>query len=56
MPQRMLKFTSVDTAMPEKRDAVGRREDFDEIFGRYSDSGAEVNLSIRCGIGRNHPS
>ena len=52
MPQRMLKFTSVDTAMPEKRDAEGRRGDFDEIYGRYSDLGAEDQASrcSQCGI------
>ncbi len=52
MPQRMLKFTSVDTVMPEKRDAEGRLGDFDEIYGRYSDSGAEDQASrcSQCGI------
>ncbi|MCZ6608371.1 MAG: NAD(P)-dependent oxidoreductase [Alphaproteobacteria bacterium] len=52
MPQRMLKFTSVDTVMPDKRDAEGRLGDFDEIYGRYSDSGAEDQASrcSQCGI------
>ncbi|MEE8223108.1 MAG: NAD(P)-dependent oxidoreductase [Alphaproteobacteria bacterium] len=52
MPQRMLKFTSVDTVMPEKRDAEGRLGDFDEIYGRYSDAGAEDQASrcSQCGI------
>jgi glutamate synthase (NADPH/NADH) small chain len=52
MPQRMLKFTSLDTAMPDKRDAAARREDFDEIYGGFSDDGAEEQASrcSQCGI------
>lgn len=52
MPQRMLKFTSIDTLMPDKRDATARNEDFDEIYQGYSDDGAEEQASrcSQCGI------
>ena len=52
MPQRILRFTSIDTLMPDKRDARARRGDFEEIFGGYSDDGAEEQASrcSQCGI------
>jgi len=52
MPDRMLKFISLDNEMPGKRDAETRRGDFDEIYGGYSDEGAEQQASrcSQCGI------
>ncbi len=52
MPNKMLKFISLETAMPEKRDAGARRGDFNEIYGNFSDEGAEQQASrcSQCGI------
>jgi glutamate synthase (NADPH/NADH) small chain len=48
----MLRFTSIDMSMPEKRDADTRRQDFDEIYSGYSEDGAEEQASrcSQCGI------
>ncbi|MEM8632017.1 MAG: NAD(P)-dependent oxidoreductase [Pseudomonadota bacterium] len=45
--QPMLKFVTVDRAMPEKRGAVERREDFNEIYAEYADAKAKEQ-SARC--------
>jgi glutamate synthase (NADPH/NADH) small chain len=52
MPDRMLKFISVENEMPGKRDAETRRGDFDEIYGGYSDEKAESQASrcSQCGV------
>ncbi|MDH3241091.1 MAG: NAD(P)-dependent oxidoreductase, partial [Alphaproteobacteria bacterium] len=52
MPDKMLKFISLETRMPGKRDAETRRRDFDEIYGEYTDEGAEQQASrcSQCGI------
>jgi glutamate synthase (NADPH/NADH) small chain len=52
MPNKMLKFISLETAMPDKRDAGARRGDFNEIYGNFSDEGAEQQASrcSQCGI------
>jgi len=43
----MLKFTTIERAMPEKRDAMVRREDFGEIYAEYADAKAKEQ-SARC--------
>ncbi len=52
MPDRMLKFISLENEMPGKRDAETRRGDFNEIFGGYSDENAEQQASrcSQCGV------
>jgi glutamate synthase (NADPH/NADH) small chain len=52
MPDRMLKFISLETEMPGKRDAETRRGDFNEIYGGYSDENAEQQASrcSQCGV------
>ncbi|MDX1485179.1 MAG: NAD(P)-dependent oxidoreductase [Alphaproteobacteria bacterium] len=52
MPQRMLRFTSIETSMPDKRGAEKRREDFDEIYGAFSEDDAQEQSSrcSQCGI------
>ncbi len=52
MPQRMLKFISVDQAFPEKRKAEQRREDFNEIYSEYVKAKAEEQASrcSQCGV------
>ena len=47
MAQRMLKFVNVAQRMPEKRAAVARRSDFDEIYQEY-DPRAAVEQASRC--------
>ena len=41
MASRMLKFTSINPTMPEKRAAEARRSDFQEIYGDYAQTVAE---------------
>ncbi len=36
MAEKMLKFVKIDSQMPDKRAATERREDFDEIYQRFS--------------------
>src|SRR6056297_2844267 len=43
----MLKFTTIERAMPEKRDANVRRADFGEIYAEYADAKAKEQ-SARC--------
>ncbi len=52
MPNKMLKFVSVDQRMPDKRDVDARRRDFGEIYGDYSTDGAEEQASrcSQCGV------
>ena len=52
MPQRMLKFISVDQAFPEKRKADERRQDFHEIYSDYVKAKAEEQASrcSQCGV------
>lgn len=52
MPDPMQQFISIDGAMPNKRDAEKRREDFDEIYDQYSDDGAveQASRCEQCGI------
>ena len=49
---RMLKFVSVDREMPEKRGAVTRRSDFQEIYQKFAADGAAEQAArcSQCGI------
>ncbi len=47
MAQKMLKFVDVRRAMPEKRDADARRQDFGEIYADFADPKA-AEQSARC--------
>ena len=47
MPQKMLKFVDVRRAMPEKREARARRQDFGEIYADFADPKA-AEQSARC--------
>ena len=51
-PQRMLKFVDVARAMPEKRTASDRREDFGEIYREYAEAKAKEQASrcSQCGV------
>ncbi|MEL6678000.1 MAG: NAD(P)-dependent oxidoreductase [Pseudomonadota bacterium] len=50
--QPMLKFVSVDRAMPEKRDVADRREDFGEIYREFAEAKAAEQASrcSQCGV------
>jgi glutamate synthase (NADPH/NADH) small chain len=52
MPEKMLKFVSIDRQTPEKRPADQRRLDFDEIYRRFNTDQAESQASrcSQCGI------
>lgn len=47
MPDPMQQFISINGAMPNKRDAEARRQDFDEIYDQYAPDAA-VEQSSRC--------
>jgi glutamate synthase (NADPH/NADH) small chain len=48
----MLKFTTIDRSMPEKRDAGVRASDFGEIYGDYAQKVAEdqAGRCSQCGV------
>jgi len=50
--EKMLKFVSVDKAMPEKRPPDLRREDFREIYGEYASAKAaeQAGRCSQCGV------
>jgi len=50
--QKLLKFVSVEKAMPEKRRAAERTHDFREIFGEFERARAETQAGrcSQCGI------
>ncbi|MBX6366386.1 MAG: NAD(P)-dependent oxidoreductase [Rhodospirillales bacterium] len=52
MPQKLLKFVSVDKAMPQKRLASERRRDFDEIYREFAAEKAaeQAGRCSQCGI------
>jgi glutamate synthase (NADPH/NADH) small chain len=52
MPQKLLKFVSVDKAMPQKRLAAERRRDFDEIYQEFAAEKAaeQAGRCSQCGI------
>ena len=50
--QKMLKFTTVQRAMPDKRHADARKADFDEIYGEYAREKAadQAGRCSQCGV------
>ncbi len=52
MAERMLQFTKVSRAMPEKRSAKERATDFREIYGEFSTDAAKAQASrcSQCGV------
>jgi glutamate synthase (NADPH/NADH) small chain len=50
--QPMLKFVNVERAMPQKRDASDRKEDFNEIYTEFARAKAEEQASrcSQCGV------
>ncbi|OZB18343.1 MAG: dihydropyrimidine dehydrogenase [Hyphomonas sp. 34-62-18] len=52
MAERMLQFTKVSRAMPEKRSAKERATDFREIYGEFSTEAAKAQASrcSQCGV------
>lgn len=52
MPQKMLRFTSVDRKTPTKRAARTRKSDFDEIYGAYNPAkaGEQASRCSQCGV------
>ncbi|XXK31452.1 NAD(P)-dependent oxidoreductase [Rhodobacteraceae bacterium nBUS_24] len=50
--QPMLKFVSLDRSMPEKRSAVSRAQDFDEIYAEFAAAKAQEQASrcSQCGV------
>ncbi|MGY9045894.1 dihydropyrimidine dehydrogenase subunit A [Puniceibacterium antarcticum] len=50
--QPMLKFVKVERAMPDKRDASARKEDFQEIYSEYAKAKAQEQSSrcSQCGV------
>jgi glutamate synthase (NADPH) small chain len=52
MPQKLLKFVSIDKAMPQKRPADERRQDFAEIYGEFARRKAAEQASrcSQCGV------
>lgn len=52
MAERMLQFTKVSRAMPEKRSAQERAADFREIYGEFSPDAAKAQASrcSQCGV------
>jgi glutamate synthase (NADPH/NADH) small chain len=52
MAQKLLQFVSVDKAMPDKRAAGERRQDFAEIYGEFERRRAEEQAGrcSQCGI------
>ncbi|MBQ1543645.1 MAG: NAD(P)-dependent oxidoreductase [Caulobacteraceae bacterium] len=52
MAERMLKFTTVDRATPQKREAETRNRDFHEIYADYIDAKAAEQASrcSQCGV------
>jgi glutamate synthase (NADPH/NADH) small chain len=52
MAQKLLKFVAVEQAMPEKREAESRCQDFGEIYARFDPAAAATQASrcSQCGI------
>jgi glutamate synthase (NADPH) small chain len=50
--QKMLGFTRTEQAMPHKREAALRRQDFAEIYDRFSDAAAaeQAGRCSQCGV------
>jgi glutamate synthase (NADPH/NADH) small chain len=52
MASKMLQFVDRDRAMPNKREAEARRQDFGEIYDEFSDQGAadQAGRCSQCGV------
>ena len=52
MAERMLKFTTVERSMPEKRQAETRQQDFHEIYAEFIEAKASQQASrcSQCGV------
>ncbi|QIE55538.1 NAD(P)-dependent oxidoreductase [Pikeienuella piscinae] len=52
MAQRMLKFVDLGREMPQKRDALARRSDFDEVYRQYAaeKAAAQASRCSQCGV------
>ncbi|MCB9945817.1 MAG: NAD(P)-dependent oxidoreductase [Geminicoccaceae bacterium] len=52
MARKMMQFVSLGHAMPEKRDAGLRKQDFQEIYDRFADkaAGDQASRCEQCGI------
>src|SRR5579863_10237990 len=52
MAQKLLRFVSLEKAMPSKRAADARRRDFAEIYGEFEQAAAEAQAGrcSQCGI------
>jgi len=52
MAQKLLQFTKIDQANPDKRTAEDRRHDFDEIYAAFAPDAAKTQASrcSQCGV------
>jgi glutamate synthase (NADPH/NADH) small chain len=52
MPEQMLKFVSIPQQTPQKRDAVDRRVDFDEIYRDFAatEAASQSSRCSQCGV------
>jgi len=52
MAQKLLQFTTIDQANPDKRTAEARRHDFDEIYAAFAPDAARTQASrcSQCGV------
>jgi len=52
MAQKLLQFTKIDQANPDKRSAEARRHDFDEIYAAFAPDAAQTQASrcSQCGV------
>ena len=52
MAQKLLQFTKIDQANPDKRTAEERRHDFDEIYAAFAPDAAQTQASrcSQCGV------
>ncbi|MDB5363450.1 MAG: oxidoreductase [Rhodospirillales bacterium] len=52
MAQKLLQFTTIDQANPDKRTAEARRHDFDEIYAAFAPDAAQTQASrcSQCGV------
>ena len=52
MSEKMLKFTTEQRVMPDKRPASERREDFDEIYAAFAEdhAAAQASRCSQCGV------
>jgi glutamate synthase (NADPH/NADH) small chain len=52
LPERMLQFVHLPQQMPEKRDVLRRRTDFDEIYRRFEpdEAARQASRCSQCGV------